>query len=375
MADDTPQDNEDGASHTRLTSVRAPSLPPSPSGPTEHPLVFSGTAAEFFRIWIVNIGLTLVTLGIYAAWAKVRTKRYFYANTTLDGAPFDYLAKPTTILTGNLVALVALILYSLSSGLNPFMGLGVGLIFLIALPWIVMRSLKFRTNNTAWRNIRFGFDGGYGGAAYAYLLAPLTMGLTAGLTIPWADWVRRRLLFKHARFGTTPFKIENLGRKFYGIYLIAGLMLITIPLSIIVVSSIMEKVLPGTLSESVVSNLPILVVLLVSMPIFLLVVIYVKTRITNLMWNNTRLGEHTFRCNIKIPQLAWIYVSNTIAIMLTIGLAIPWAKIRTVRYQLNCMTMIAASDLTAFAAEQRDADPQLAIGEEIGEAMGVDIGL
>jgi len=55
-------------------------------------LEFTGSAGEHFRIWIVNVVLTVVTLGIYGAWAKVRTRRYFYANTLLDGEPFDQMS-------------------------------------------------------------------------------------------------------------------------------------------------------------------------------------------------------------------------------------------------------------------------------------------
>lgn len=42
------------------------------------PIEFTGTAGEYFGIWIVNILLTIVTVGFYSAWAKVRRKRYFY---------------------------------------------------------------------------------------------------------------------------------------------------------------------------------------------------------------------------------------------------------------------------------------------------------
>jgi hypothetical protein len=49
--------------------------------------VFTGTTDEYFRIWIVNMCLSLVTLGIYSAWAKVRLTQYIRAHTTLDGMP------------------------------------------------------------------------------------------------------------------------------------------------------------------------------------------------------------------------------------------------------------------------------------------------
>jgi uncharacterized membrane protein YjgN (DUF898 family) len=46
---------------------------PSASNETrEHSFQFRGRTDEYFRIWIVNIALTIVTLGIFSAWAKVR---------------------------------------------------------------------------------------------------------------------------------------------------------------------------------------------------------------------------------------------------------------------------------------------------------------
>ena len=63
------------------------------SEPHRYKLEFSGSAGEYFRIWIVNTFLTIITLGIYSAWAKVRTRQYFYAHTGLAGHSFEYLAK------------------------------------------------------------------------------------------------------------------------------------------------------------------------------------------------------------------------------------------------------------------------------------------
>ena len=73
----------------------------------KYPFVFTGTGGEYFRIWIVNIALTIVTLGIYSAWAKVRTNRWFYGHTLLDNSPFSYLATPMQILKARLITLIA----------------------------------------------------------------------------------------------------------------------------------------------------------------------------------------------------------------------------------------------------------------------------
>jgi uncharacterized membrane protein YjgN (DUF898 family) len=41
-------------------------------------LHFTGRGGEYFGVWIVNLLLTIVTLGIYSPWAKVRRLQYFY---------------------------------------------------------------------------------------------------------------------------------------------------------------------------------------------------------------------------------------------------------------------------------------------------------
>ena len=79
-------------------------LPPAPDAPAaslRNTLRFGGSAGEYFKIWIVNLALTIVTLGIFSAWAKVRSRRYFNGNTFLGDHNFDYHGQPLRILIGN----------------------------------------------------------------------------------------------------------------------------------------------------------------------------------------------------------------------------------------------------------------------------------
>ena len=82
-------------------------------------LEFRGSGREYFGIWIVNLVLSIATLGIYIPWARVRTRRYFYRNTLLDGHSFDYLADPKRLLIGYLIVGVFFILYSISDIIHP----------------------------------------------------------------------------------------------------------------------------------------------------------------------------------------------------------------------------------------------------------------
>src|SRR6187402_1366842 len=75
------------------------------------PFEFRGDGGEYFRIWIVNLLLTIVTLGIYSAWAKVRRLRYFYGNTYLDGHSFEFHGRPLAILKGRLIVFGAYLLF------------------------------------------------------------------------------------------------------------------------------------------------------------------------------------------------------------------------------------------------------------------------
>src|ERR1700722_353561 len=101
-------DNHPGSESTlQSASARAPEQ-----------LHFTGSGAEYFGIWIVNLLLTIVTLGIYSAWAKVRRLKYFYRHTEVAGSGFDFHGSPIRILVGRVLALVMLIAYNYSVRLH-----------------------------------------------------------------------------------------------------------------------------------------------------------------------------------------------------------------------------------------------------------------
>ena len=75
-------------------SIDNPDLPPEiirsvGNSPETHKFEFHGNAVEYFMIWFANLFLTIVSCGIYAPWAKVRTKKYLYRNIILNNVFFD----------------------------------------------------------------------------------------------------------------------------------------------------------------------------------------------------------------------------------------------------------------------------------------------
>jgi len=121
---------------------------------------------------LVNIILSVITLGIYSAWATVRRKQYFYGNTKLLGSSFEYLASPVKILKGRIIVAGFFILYSAISTIAPIISGIMSLVFILILPWLIVRSLVFNARNSAFRNIRFGFKGSIMEAVKVYILWP-----------------------------------------------------------------------------------------------------------------------------------------------------------------------------------------------------------
>src|SRR5882762_4688985 len=103
-----------------------------------HPVEFSASAGEYFRIWIVNLALTIVTLGIYSAWAKVRKRRYFFGHTRIDGESFEYRANPIAILKGRLIAVALFAAFYAISHFAPLYIWALYLLLLFAGPWLVV---------------------------------------------------------------------------------------------------------------------------------------------------------------------------------------------------------------------------------------------
>src|SRR4030095_14225318 len=155
--------------------------------------------------------------------AKVRKRRYFYANTQLFGHTFEYLADPVKILYGNLIVAGMFLLLSLSQIVSPLLYLGLALLFAIAVPFLIVRALTFNARNTAWRGLRFNFTGTYGKAAKAFLLWPLLIPFTFGLILPLIGRKQKEFIVNHHAYGTSPFSFAGRTVDFYRIYGIAAL--------------------------------------------------------------------------------------------------------------------------------------------------------
>jgi uncharacterized membrane protein YjgN (DUF898 family) len=354
MADSTPVTGFTEAAPASEDADRAPSAPAAVE--TAIPFQFTGTGSEYFKIWIVNIVLSILTMGIYSAWAKVRRKQYFYGCTRLSEASFSYLADPVKILKGRIVVAVGFIVYSSLSEVFPIAGAILTLVFLCVLPWLVVRSLKFNAVNSAVRNIRFGFHGTVGGAARVFLLWPLLSILTLGLLFPRAYYRQKQFLVDNTSYGQTRFSFKAGARDYYRLFLSA-----LVPM--LIGAGLIVGV--GFLAEPL--------ILLAGVAVYLYLFAFYSVKTTNLLFSKTALAAHRLKADLRVMDYSLLVLTNTLGIVFTLGLFNPWAKVRTTKYKLTHLTFVAAGDLSQFvAAEQERVN---ALGDEMSDLMDFDFGL
>jgi len=333
---------------------------PSP----ELSLEFHGSAREYFRIWIVNKCLTLLTLGVFSAWAKVRRKRYMYSHTTLGGTPLQYLGQPIPILKGRLIAATAFLLYYLSShfftSLLPYV-VGAGA---VAAPWVMVRSAAFNARYSAFRNMTFHFNGLYPDAfnvLYVWGVVPVLIvicivaarfggrsqvGFAVGVTalifmvsFPW--WMKRlkKFIVERSSYGGRKGAFSATGGQFFKIYFISFLIVLAVAIP------------SGALANYLVGPKNSFFSFALLAPIYLgyvLAFAFVQSRSGNLVWNHTVLGPIRFQSALRCRDLLRLYVTNALGIVASLGLLIPWAVIRTMKYRAETMRVMLEGELTEF---------------------------
>lgn len=337
---------------------------------------FTGRGWEYFRIWIVNLALTILTLGIYSAWAKVRRLQYFYRNTALGGNGFDFHGDPKAILKGRVIAVGLLVAYNVLWRFDVALGFAALAGLLAVVPWLIQRSLCFKLQNSSYRGLRFRFAGSVGGAYQSFLLWPIVAYLTLGLLAPLAHRQIKRYQHNGSRFADTAFRFDAGAGSFYVIYLkLLGLFLLGIVAfgavaGVFALGSFAgadggppgkERMVMMTLAGMVVSYLLL----------FLAIGPWFAARVQNLVWNHTALGPHAFRSGVRARDLFAITITNFLGIVLTLGLYKPFADIRLARYRLTHMALAAETDLEEFLAAQERAVS--ALGEETADVFDVDI--
>lgn len=388
----------------------APAAAPEPPSATATPLdaglrahaihearlEFTGSGGDYFRLWIANTLLTLLTLGIYSAWAKVRKMRWFAQHTRLLGDGFDFHAEPRRILAGRVLALALLLAYSHAFDWSRYAGLAIVALLCAVGPLLFASAQRFRLANTSWRGLRFGFDASvaqvyavclpaivlwtWGSVWLAFVdhkgplaaVAAAVPGVLLVLGFPFIHARLKQLQHRRAFFGGLRFDFEPAGWAFFRVYLAA--------LGFLALGGFVGGAIGGiaaaidllplskAASAFLVGGIVMLVAYTVAWP-------YFAARLQRIVWERTRCGPLRFRGEMRAWPLMRLVFGRTLLTVLSLGLYWPFAAVAIARYRVQ--SLVVESDEPLADVTRQIAAPvagSRAAGDAAADFFGLDLG-
>lgn len=382
---------------TPWTSPSAAAARTHDASPDRHPLAFTGSGSEYFRIWIVNLLAMVLTVGLCYPWARVRRVRYFHRNTRLDGHAFDFRGEPIRMLRGFLLVWLLFGAYNLasqSSGVAALLGLGA-----IAALWPALwrGSLRFRLGHTSWRGLPFAFEGDTAGAYRAFgaftalglpsllllvfaqarpgeagFLLPLLAALALALG-PLGWYEVKRYQHRHCAFADRRSDWQATRHEAYALFARAAAL------------GLAGALAGGVLFAGVVALAPagrgpgdaLLVGLIATAAFWLPLAVpqsYMEARTQNLVWNRTVAPGLRFDSALGVAPLCRLRIRNLLLLVATLGLYWPWAVVATARLRLGAVAVLSDEPMDGLVGTLRTAAPD-ASGDAAADVAGFDVGL
>ncbi|MCL1036742.1 DUF898 domain-containing protein [Shewanella submarina] len=341
------------------------------------PVNFSGQAGEFFGIWIVNILLSIVTLGIYSAWAKVRTHQYFYSNTEIDGHRFNYLATPMQILKGRILALILFIAYYVLTSYFPVAGAIAIVVMLFLSPWLINQGMRFHLRMTQYRNVRFSFEGSYGGALAHFILLPIMGVFTLYLAFPWVLKKIDEYLYSNIRYGDLPLQTKLSSSQYYLaaliVFVVSG-MFGVVAMTVLTASMGIAAMDPEATAAADPSPFAMVAVFAVYIVMIGLVTGIYESYIRNHIFANSKFDDVAeFESELSPFGYGMLHVTNALAIVFSLGLAYPWTKVRKSKYLADATKVTVLPGAEQVVDDKQDGNS--AFGEEASQLFDMDIAL
>ncbi len=307
-------------------------------------LNFTANKIEYFKIYFISLILSICTFGIYSPWAYVRKNNYIIQNIRLKNNNLKYHVSPYSILKGRLFVFIIALLYLTSPKIIGTIGFYILTMLLILLiPWFIVSSLKFFYRNISYRDNFFSFTGGKVQAFFLIELFPYINFITIFLLYPFIKKEQIKYYVNNLKFGDKNFKFSGSISDIFLILLNSIKTLIPAVFSLAIIYFIFHD-----------DTNQIELLKALSFILFLYFMIfshtYISTKLQNLFWNKTSVGEICFSSNLKTRKLLLISFSNLILKIFTLGLYSPIAKIRKMKYQIESIEIILnkETDLEQF---------------------------
>ncbi len=301
-------------------------------------IVFHGRGGEIFGIQVLNTLFTVLTLGVYKFWGKTKIRRYLYSSTELLGDRFVYHGTGKELLVGWCKAMGILAgTYGTVTGLvffvHPLFNVVFPIFVVVAIPYAMIGSMRYRLSRTSWRNIRFSFRGPTRSGIGTFLKGFFLQAITLGFYQPYFHTRMRSYWINHSFFGDTPFRYDGSGRDLIGKYIIA------VPLGILTLG---------------------------------IYWFWYQAMVERYDWEHTSFSGIRFSSNITGGRLLALTLTNILLFVSTLGIALPWIRVRTIRFKCSCLSLHGKID---FEGIRQDALSAKAVGEGLADYMNIDAGI
>lgn len=301
-------------------------------------LRFLGKGFELFKIQLVNLILQVLTLGLYYPWAKANTLQYLYSHTTLQDHPFAFTGTGKQMFKGFIKVLIifgAIIVIYLIITLNwsPIAAILIlYILLLLILPLAIHGSYRYRMANTHWKGIRFGYVGDRNELMKLFLTGFFLTIITFGIYGPWFYMKLRTYIIENVRMGDAHFTYYGKGGEFF------------------------------------VMNLVGYILTIFTLGIYFF---WWQRDVFRFFINNTRMyrneQEIAFQSNATAGGFFSLLVGNLLITVFTLGLGIPWAITRSLKFVAENIAM--EGDISLDELEQQQAAFTDATGEDMADFL------
>lgn len=343
-------------------------------------LDFKGTGREFFPLWFSSLLLIIVTGGLYTPWAKVKIRRYFYGHTSITGIPFDYKADPLLLLRGYLLVLAGLVFYWLINATFPRFAMALVLVAALLMPWLLHNSHRLSAASTSFQSFPFLFRGSLSQAYLVYLVLPLLIPFSLGILLPYWAYEHKKYTWGNLAFAGIENEFSGRVGYFYTVY--GRALLMTMALACPLAGTYFffgfadKEVLSAGQDGAVMGAALLVLIAFVYLSLLLFSAViqqYIAARITNYCLQHSQFASLSFQATLRARDLMWIRLSNILLLLTSLGLFLPWARMRRHHYVLSRLHLQFPAGLEKFMTRASAA----AAGPGIWPAspFDIDIGL
>lgn len=386
-------------------------------------LRFSGTGGEYFRVWIVNLLLSIITLGLYTPWARRRTARYFYDHTQIAGSPLEFTAPLRKMVVSFILFALLYLAYKIAAETGQDTMVLVFIIGAAALaPYIWGSAMRFRLASTRWRGLQLHFAASWKDVYLAswplFLMAAIWVGISFGLDMLAADLPAQRrsargipalphlnasmiglialggllsvLCIIRVEFNYKSLLVLRAGigqqrgrwKPVYGDFVriwVATIVVFLLGVALILAIGTSAIYTLQAMFQQVRGPALFILVFLVVIGVFLGLVLasaparaYREARLFRLIWSNVGLGQIArFKCDLRHWAFVRLRIKNILLTLLTLGFYRPYARVSEYRLKADSVTLHVKGGLDQLVGEL--VKQQEGLGDALADAAGLDI--